>query len=456
MTFALGLISCFLIATGILFVILEWRTRFDKSFKYFGYSLLLLSSMTSIDLWVLPGVESDGTHLMWQRIYHLMALVYIPFSLSFLRSITGRGSDAVVRAFTFAGLLFSPALFLKSTLNVEGGVINGGILYIAVFVPMVAAYIAYAIVLLVQGLNNPARPQSKKVLVLHLVGFTGLCLGGVLDMLSVAGPVSNGFPSMAILGVLAYGIVASIILTERFLDLLKERDGTLRKLQGAYKDLEQAGALRQLGESTAIINHEIKNYLFMISGNAQLLEEVERLSDKGREIVNNILHSVDRMTRFSKDILEMSRVQVIAERHPINLSQMLLGLVEKHYASKRSSIDLKGIARDQFIHGDWGKLEQVFINLVINAIEALADTENPTIRLTAREHPEGCVTIQVSDNGSGIPPEILEHIFVPFYTTKKTGSGVGLSLARQIIRLHKGSISVQSAPEQGTSIILIF
>jgi signal transduction histidine kinase len=445
MTFVLGLISCFLIATGALFILLEWRTHFDKSFKYFGYSLILLSTMTSIDLWVLPGVDSDASHLMWQRIYHLIALVYIPFSLSFLRTITDKGSDFGIRAFTFAGLLFSPALFLNSTLTVQDGMLHGGVIYLAIFAPLVLGYISYAIILLIQGLNNPARPQSRKVLVLHLVGFIGLCLGAVFDMLSVATPISDDFPSATILGVFAYGIVASLILTERFLDLLRERDNTLRKLQGAYKDLEQAGALRQLGESTAIINHEIKNYLFMISGNAQLLEEVERLSDKGREIVGNILNSVDRMTRFSQEILEMSRVQVIAERHPINLSQMLLGLIEKYYANRRSSIDLKGVAREQFIHGDWGKLEQVFVNLFNNAFDASRSDQTPDIRVKVSAGPH-VVLVSVEDDGVGCDYEATQNLFKAFYTTRKAkgGTGLGLSISRTIMESHGGRISVYS------------
>jgi signal transduction histidine kinase len=88
-------------------------------------------------------------------------------------------------------------------------------------------------------------------------------------------------------------------------------------------------------------------------------------------------------------------------------------------------------------------------------MEALEGVENPIIRLVGRQT-EGSVEIQVADNGPGIPAEILEHIFVPFYTTKKTGSGVGLSLARQIMRLHKGSIAVQSATGEGTKVVLSF
>ena len=94
--------------------------------------------------------------------------------------------------------------------------------------------------------------------------------------------------------------------------LLKERDATFLKLETAYRDLEQVNALKQLGESTAIINHEIKNYMFMISGNAQLLDELENLSPKGREIVKTIVSSVERLTVFSDDILKLNEGTVYA------------------------------------------------------------------------------------------------------------------------------------------------
>ena len=100
-------------------------------------------------------------------------------------------------------------------------------------------------------------------------------------------------------------------------------------------------------------------------------------------------------------------------------------------------------------------IEQVLINLLKNAIEALAETENPTLELIGR-YDENAVKIEVIDNGSGIIKEALEHIFVPFYTTKRTGSGIGLSLSRQIMQMHNGSITVESEPDVKTVFTLRF
>lgn len=98
-----------------------------------------------------------------------------------------------------------------------------------------------------------------------------------------------------------------------------------------------------------------------------------------------------------------------------------------------------------FINADGKLLEQVIINLVKNSIEAFEDVAGPMISLTAQSN-NNQIIMEIADNGKGIPPDMLENIFVPFYTTKEKGSGIGLSLSRQIIRLHGGTMNVQSEP----------
>jgi signal transduction histidine kinase len=101
-------------------------------------------------------------------------------------------------------------------------------------------------------------------------------------------------------------------------------------------------------------------------------------------------------------------------------------------------------------------MEQVMINLILNAIRAVTGRQNPAIRLSAALSPEGKVIITVEDNGVGIVEEALERIFIPFFTTNKQGSGIGLSLSRQILRLHNATISAKSLPDQGATFTLRF
>ena len=104
---------------------------------------------------------------------------------------------------------------------------------------------------------------------------------------------------------------------------------------------------------------------------------------------------------------------------------------------------------------DFAQVEQILINVIKNASEALSNKKSGTIRLKAF-HDDGSIIIQVEDNGTGIPDEVIDNIFVPFYTTKENGSGIGLSLSRQIMQNHHGTISVNSIPHTGTKVLLKF
>lgn len=108
------------------------------------------------------------------------------------------------------------------------------------------------------------------------------------------------------------------------------------------------------------------------------------------------------------------------------------------------------------LEADEQMMEQVLINLVKNAAEALRDNKKPEIDLSCDTDPNGSICLSVKDNGEGIQPDKLEQVFVPFFTTRKEGSGIGLSLCRQIIRLHDGQIKIESEPGEGTTVALRF
>jgi signal transduction histidine kinase len=100
-------------------------------------------------------------------------------------------------------------------------------------------------------------------------------------------------------------------------------------------------------------------------------------------------------------------------------------------------------------------IEQVLINLIKNAIEANDQSENARIEVKGT-YTENAVIITITDNGPGIIPEAIDRIFVPFFTTKKTGSGIGLALSRQIMQMHNGSLTVTSEPYVKTTFTLRF
>jgi len=131
-------------------------------------------------------------------------------------------------------------------------------------------------------------------------------------------------------------------------------------------------------------------------------------------------------------------------------------LMSQEIAAAGIAVDLQCSQAGLTIQADAGQAEQVLINLLRNAVEAVSGRAQPRIDLRAVSTDQGRVLVQVIDNGTGIPMEHLDSIFVPFFTTKRTGTGVGLSISRQLMRANRGGISVRSKPGEGTIFTLRF
>jgi len=124
--------------------------------------------------------------------------------------------------------------------------------------------------------------------------------------------------------------------------------------------------------------------------------------------------------------------------------------------SSRLNVDTERDPVGLELTADPEMIEQVLINLLLNAFHAVGTKPDAAVGLTSFLDKQGHVVIDVKDNGAGIQDEVKEKIFIPFFTTKKEGSGIGLSLSKEIMRLHKGSIHVHSQPGEGTILRLVF
>lgn len=218
-----------------------------------------------------------------------------------------------------------------------------------------------------------------------------------------------------------------------------------------------------------VMTHEIMNSVAPISSLADTLKN--RLQSP--EIANSIDSSeledlelgIDTIKRRSEGLLKftesyrslnkitkLDREKILVRNLFENLNSLMRPTLEK------KNIELVIIMRDPAlaIEADINLLEQVMINLLVNAIEAVKDREEPRITLSAEVQNNNKTLVKITDNGLGMPPELLDKIFIPFFSTKKTGSGIGLSLCKQIMLLHKGNIQVQSSEGKGSSFILQF
>jgi signal transduction histidine kinase len=222
--------------------------------------------------------------------------------------------------------------------------------------------------------------------------------------------------------------------------------------------IRRADRLASLGTLTAGLAHEIRNPLVAIKTFTQLLPE--RIDDD--EFRNHFLSiasgEVDRISALVTELLEFARPsEPKFDLEDINgiLDGMIL-LVSTETKSKRIDI-FKDYAKELGpITIDREQMKQVFLNMLLNAIEATPEKGKIYVRTRSYTKPEGepYIQIEFTDTGCGIRPEDLEDIFIPFFTTKEKGSGLGLSISNQIVQDHKGYIDVESQVNKGTSFFI--
>ncbi len=219
----------------------------------------------------------------------------------------------------------------------------------------------------------------------------------------------------------------------------------------------------------SVMTHEIMNSIAPISSLAETLQTNVRLSiddPEGNKLeMNDLDAGIESIKKRSEGLMKFAKTyRSLNKITNLNLSKVLINeLFENIKNLMQPSLDIKNIEfsfvnknSDLQVQIDIHLIEQVLINLILNSVHACEKLSNPKIVLSAKRNIEGHVVLKVADNGKGIPDEILDKIFVPFFTTKKSGSGIGLSLCKQIMLLHKGKIQIHSIEGEGTAISLVF
>lgn len=220
-----------------------------------------------------------------------------------------------------------------------------------------------------------------------------------------------------------------------------------------------------------ILNHEIMNSITPIttltaSIKKTLLRDTSELdlSDSRAEVIEETVKGLSIIENRGKGLIDfVNKYRNLSKAmkpniEKINVVELLYGvekLMQPDMEKSKIELTLETSSENIIILADRKLIEQVVINLLKNSIQALQRKREKHIRIRA-ELEESHTVIKVTDNGKGIQKEELDNIFVPFYTTKEQGSGIGLSLSRQIMRLHKGSISVNSLPGEFTTFTLTF
>lgn len=250
---------------------------------------------------------------------------------------------------------------------------------------------------------------------------------------------------------------------------IQKKSIKLISLQNIKQELEYQ-ELESWQKLIRVLTHEIMNSVTPISSlsnsiNETLSEtngkksELQKITDDDFE---DIVSSIKTIENRSKGLLKFvsSYKQLTKIPHPdlkeINLSELInhcQTLLKQKFKELNIEFKFNNYKEQLNCFADYDLIEQVIINLLINAIDAVKNQENPQISVDIKNDMNK-FRISIKDNGKGIDPEEIDKIFIPFYTTKKEGSGIGLSLSRQIMRLHKGNIQVNSIIGKGTEFVL--
>jgi signal transduction histidine kinase len=233
--------------------------------------------------------------------------------------------------------------------------------------------------------------------------------------------------------------------------LSREVELKTEELLESQERLVRSQSFAAVGEAAAYVSHEIKNPLMVIGG---LARQVERTIEDGvaiRQKLQIIQSEVQRLENFLGDLRDFTRPPVPSKQE-VDLNEIIKEvdvLMQEQAQSQGVMLQERLDPHLPILQADPNQMKQVLLNLVKNALEAVDSGGRVTLSSGTEDRQ---VWFAVEDNGGGMPPEVLEKIFNPFFTTKEKGTGLGLAVIHKIVADHHGEVSVNSTPDRGTTI----
>jgi two-component system NtrC family sensor kinase len=244
-------------------------------------------------------------------------------------------------------------------------------------------------------------------------------------------------------------------------DLGRNFNETLRELRQSREEIQRlhstqmskAEHLATLGELAAGLAHEIRNPLAGIAGVIDVIGSDVPESSPSRQVLEDVRKEVLHIQRIISDLLDYARPKP-PQFHAADLNATVehaVTLARQQALSRPIKIELDRATGLEPLEHDPGQIQEVILNLLLNAIQAMEGPGHIYVKIEPRDD---TVLISVKDTGQGIPAKLLPTIFRPFFTTKGKGTGLGLSLARRLVEDHGGRIEVESIPGRGTEFIV--
>ncbi len=226
---------------------------------------------------------------------------------------------------------------------------------------------------------------------------------------------------------------------------------SLRQLLRIENRLQEQERMAQLGQMAAMVAHEIRNPLSIIKGSADVLQKKYR--SENEELFSFVPDEIDRLNRLVNDFLQFARKRELHLQR-INPNQQIQSIVSQ---IKGAKIEADLAENCPEIKLDPDAFKQVILNIVDNAIKAVEpDNGKIQIRTQIKTGKPNKFVVTVKDNGEGMSSDMLKDIFTPFYSTRASGSGLGMTITKQLVEGMNGEISIESDPNEGTTVFLEF
>lgn len=411
------------------------------------------------DVWIFPVPPSSPEYLLWTRAGNLAGLACFPALVLFHAHAFHRPGRILFRVFlgldALAALLFTLELLGSAEIFFRMG--SGGMTvtpwYGLVMGPCATLFLVLIIGILA-GWRRKVKGRERSRSNLLLAAWCGLALGGTADWATLAASWTWPGQSFTVWGVAGFAGAAVAILVSRLLEVHRENLGTMDRLASAYALLRQDAGLRDLGASTAMISHEIRNYVAALKGNAALLGGPE--SSPGVEAIRE---AAERLETISRGISDLGSSAVPAGSGTgVRLAEVAGRCVERHFRGREGTFRVTDATGGAVVRADPDRLEQALLNLFRNALEAGAGSVEVRLRAWG-----GRLIAAVEDDGHGCADSVLVRIGTPFFTGRdgRGGTGLGCSISAGILRAHGASLRVYAknalgGGERGLVAIAVF
>ncbi|MBK6694641.1 MAG: ATP-binding protein [Myxococcales bacterium] len=429
-----------------------------RELRYFAYAALLSALYSLVSL---PATLTTNVAVIRLYSHATLALagLFVAAWLRYFVAGAKRRPTNVERGLSYAAMVASavglvPGLALDSIVH-ERPVHWLGVVYRDAAVTPVGGILLLYFCALSAGVSFGYARRFRRGdadAAAHALGLGVLSLFGINDAIATAFPWS--LPNLLELGFMIVVMAVGSTVTARFVANARALDESTARLAETQRELVARERLAAIGELSAVVAHEVRNPLAVIFNALASLKKKERLTDASQVLFGIVEEEAQRLNRLVTELLDFARPRTAAFVETA-LEPLLLSAVQAACTEAKcdpSEVELEVAAEVHTVSCDADLLRQAVVNLVANALQARG--RRTRVQLHALAEGDRTLRLSVSDDGEGVPLKDVEQLFVPFFTTRPTGVGLGLAVVRRVSEVHHGTVHYEPTPGGGATFVV--